>query len=208
MSTCTILDSLPLDVWYRILSFFSPMEICRLRLVNRAFSDLTHDRQVWVIAYRTTHLPTSEGPVSSKSAEELELELCRVAMLDAAYAVGAVEPELRHEIAASQGSERECDVWMDLVKGRWLVTCHSRCMYVRCYDLDAPDPSEAPVAWPVVGEERIYAAVCYKCTEEDALLYAYADSESKIPQVTAQPVSYGISLHLVSRVERSWPSGR
>ncbi|TFK53619.1 hypothetical protein OE88DRAFT_1264656 [Heliocybe sulcata] len=207
-----MVNPLPLDVWYRILSSFSPAEICRLRQVNRAFYDLTRERQVWVDAYLNTRLPTSDGPISSKSAKELEMELRRTAMLDACYG-GSMSPVLRHQINGLPGFDptrhlfdppgfhRERYGWMNLVRGRWLVACHARANRITCYDLEASDPSEAPISWGAITGDRIYAATCYACAEEDALLYAYVDGEDAITVLKLQLSPYPITFQRIHRLE-------
>ncbi|KZT21435.1 hypothetical protein NEOLEDRAFT_1128812 [Neolentinus lepideus HHB14362 ss-1] len=192
-------DTLPHDILYHIISFLSPLDTYRLRQVNTIFYDLTHHRQIWTNAYLRTSLPIPKDPVLTKSTKQLEVELRRAAKLDDAFNQGSLRPILRNRIDDWNGPGGRNHVWCNLVKGRWLIVCRWQSKYVKCYDLDTPNPSEKPITWITAFGTPIDAAACHTCTDEDVLLFAYSAQDAitvlKL-QLSPQPIAFSLFRYL------------
>lgn len=171
------IDELPFDVVYRVISFMDPLDIRRLEEVSRRWREISRNRLIWTAAYRSSDLPVPNVPWDTTPTCELQRLLCKAARIEAACTSGEVKPVLRCSIEEC-GVDLFQSVMLDLVKGRWLVT--GRANYVRCYDLQAPDPSASPVTWQAIAGVRMAESVCHACLDEDALLYAYIGTQDSI----------------------------
>ncbi|KAH7920913.1 hypothetical protein BV22DRAFT_1132715 [Leucogyrophana mollusca] len=80
------LESIPIDVLYRIASFIYVMDIVRLRQVSKFLREVIEGRPIWSNAYRTTTLPRHPGPFPHQSTEMLKESLIESAKLARGWA--------------------------------------------------------------------------------------------------------------------------
>ena len=105
--------------------------------VSRKFQHLTHERSVWVTAYRQATILRPPGPFQSQSAQDLEQNLKMSLRLETNLTSPSPRPVSHRTI--ENRPER-----MKLVMGRYLIVAGET---LRCYDLDLRDDAFAqPIA--------------------------------------------------------------
>ncbi|KAH7914530.1 hypothetical protein BJ138DRAFT_1143622 [Hygrophoropsis aurantiaca] len=126
------LDTLPLDILYRIISFTSVLDIIRFRQISRFFRELMQTDTIWRNAYRTTSLPRYPGPFPHQSAAFLRDTLVRSARVAQNWAPNVPVPTSQRTFEDNKHYSRR-----RFFMNRWLMGIDSDHKHsINCIDLD------------------------------------------------------------------------
>ncbi|KIJ66328.1 hypothetical protein HYDPIDRAFT_186734 [Hydnomerulius pinastri MD-312] len=160
------LETLPLDVLYRIFCFLSVLDVVRLRMVCKSLHHATFARTVWSSLYYSSPLPRPPGPFTTQSTTFLMSTLIRSARVERNWAKGVKVGRIlgRNAEDWTESQLAECvqnapktvsrmllqwkedevrDHLFGLVRGRWLLFVQRD--IVKSCDLDAGAGLSSPV---------------------------------------------------------------
>ncbi|KAH7914531.1 hypothetical protein BJ138DRAFT_1110460 [Hygrophoropsis aurantiaca] len=124
------LDTLPLDILYRIISFTSVLDIVRFQQISKHFRELMQTGTIWRNAYRTTSLPRYPGPFPHQSAAFLRDTLVRSAKVAQNWAPNVPVPTSQRTFEGDKDYSRPC-----FFMNRWLMVIDDK-HSINCVDLD------------------------------------------------------------------------
>ncbi|KAF8430978.1 hypothetical protein L210DRAFT_3561275 [Boletus edulis BED1] len=125
---------LPPEVISHILSFLSPREVVRLRVISNQFYDITYDRAIWTSFYRNARLPRPPGPFPSQAIQFLDHTLVQSERLAHSW---TTQPMEDISSVAIRTDIQILDFYA-IVYGKWFIGCERfHTVKVVAYDLDS-----------------------------------------------------------------------
>ncbi|KAH7910502.1 hypothetical protein BJ138DRAFT_1152804 [Hygrophoropsis aurantiaca] len=149
-----MLQNLPVELLCKIIKNLPIETILLLRRVSEDIKQVTYDRSIWDYAYRTSSLLRPPGPFAWQTAHVIESNLIRSARLSLNWAPNPdAKPLLCRVINFPEGP-----YGFVTLGGRWLlITSHSDCTRILCYDLDRTEK--------VTTED--HCSILYECSKEE-----------------------------------------
>ncbi|KAH7910488.1 hypothetical protein BJ138DRAFT_1180237 [Hygrophoropsis aurantiaca] len=149
-----MLQNLPVELLCKIINNLPIETILLLRRVSKDIKQVTYDRSIWDYAYRTSSLVRPPGPFAWQTAHVIESNLIRSARLSLNWAPNPdAKPLLCRVINSPEGPRG-----FVTLGGRWLlITSHSDCTRILCYDLDRTEK--------VTTED--HCSILYECSKEE-----------------------------------------